>query len=74
MAFTIERESLPKGWYTHKVVVTGANESEATSRMAAWLVAGHRYGVKVFCWRPYGNWEDPTPRYIEDTPMPAKAR
>lgn len=73
MAFTIEREA-PKGWYSRKIVVSGSNKTEAESRLSAWLCFGHRTGVKVFTWRPNGTWEDPTPRYVEDTPMPAKER
>lgn len=74
MAFILERETLPKGWHTRKITVSGANETEATSRLAAWQVFGHKTGVTVFLWRPVGTWEDPTPRYVEDTPMPAKVR
>ena len=73
MAYTIEREA-PKGWYSRKIIVSGSNQTEAESRLSAWHCFGHRVGVKVFTWRPYGTWDDPTPRYVEDTPMPAKER
>ena len=71
MAFVIEKEQT-KSWYSRKYSVSGANETEATSRMAAYEAFGHRTGVRVWTWRPAGTWEDPTPRYVEDTPMPAK--
>lgn len=72
-AFTIVRES-PKGWRSRKVTVSGANEVEATSRLAAWLVYGHRTGVRIQLWYPTGDEQDPTPRYKDELIMPAKVR